>query len=306
MSFRLFVYYCAVIGGWAALAGWAIGLALAPDTTPLGRALIRATCVGMVVALGLAVVDGLWNLSVHQVGQVAWRGIVGAFAGVLASIPGAFLGQLLVNATEKDGLAMVGWALTGLLIGGSVGTYDTLARMFRGEWLGGALRKVGHGAMGGFAGGLLGGGLYVLIRGNLRLGGRDPDDLFSGSALGFVVLGLSIGLCVGLAQVILKEAWIRIESGFRAGRECILAKQETTIGRAEACDIGLFRDVGVARLHARIVQQGHRYMIADAGAPSGTYLNDRLVAQPTALQSGDTIRVGNCVLKFRERKRRSD
>jgi hypothetical protein len=304
MSFRLFVYYCAVIGGWAALVGWAVGLALAPDTGPVGRALVRATSVGMVVALGLAVVDGLWNLSSRQLGRVARRGLVGALAGVLASIPGAILGQLLVNATEKEGLAVVGWTLTGLLIGTSVGVYDTLTRLARGEWLGGAVRKVFHGAIGGFAGGLLGGVLYVAIRGNLRLGGRDPDDLFSGSAIGFVVLGLCIGLFVGLAQVILKEAWIRIEAGFRAGRELILAKQETTIGRAEACDIGLFRDTGVERLHARIVQQGHRYVLADAGTPGGTFLNDHRVAQPTPLSSGDTIRVGNSILRFRERPRR--
>ena len=60
--------------------------------------------------------------------------------------------------------------------------------------------------------------------------------------MGFVALGMCIGLLIGLAQVILKEAWVRVEAGFRAGREMILSKPEVTIGRAESCDIGLFGD----------------------------------------------------------------
>ena len=31
MSFRLFIYYCAICGGWAALVGWALGRILAPS-----------------------------------------------------------------------------------------------------------------------------------------------------------------------------------------------------------------------------------------------------------------------------------
>ena len=74
--------------------------------------------------------------------------------------------------------------------------------------------------------------------------------------MGFVALGMCIGLLVGLAQVILKEAWIKVEAGFRSGREMILAKDKTSIGRAEGVDIPLFGDAAVGRLHAHIVQRG--------------------------------------------------
>ncbi len=306
MSFRLFLYYCAVCGGWAALVGWGLGLLLVSDNAgTIGRALVRAMSVGTAVALGLAVVDGLWNQSRKRLGRVLLRGLAGAAIGLVVSVPGAFLGQVLVNATGKEGLAVVGWTLTGLLIGTSVGVYDTVARLSEGGHVTGAIRKIAHGSLGGAIGGLLGGALYLLIRGNFSLGGRHPDDLFSSSALGFVVLGICIGLLVGLAQVILKEAWVRVEAGFRPGRELILAKDEVTIGRGESCDIGLFGDARIERLHALILQQGHRYFLADAGTTAGTFLNDQRVTQPAPLRSGDAIRVGNSVMRFRERPKRT-
>jgi pSer/pThr/pTyr-binding forkhead associated (FHA) protein len=78
----------------------------------------------------------------------------------------------------------------------------------------------------------------------------------------------------------------------------LLGKAETTIGRAEACDVGLFGDPGVERLHARIVRRGDDYFLADAGTAGGTFLNDRRVTDPAPLRSGDAIRVGGCVLRF--------
>jgi pSer/pThr/pTyr-binding forkhead associated (FHA) protein len=120
-----------------------------------------------------------------------------------------------------------------------------------------------------------------------------------------VVLGVCIGLFVGLAQVILKEAWVRVEAGFRPGRELILAKDEVTIGRAETCDIGLFGDASIERLHARILQQGHRYLLADTGSAAGTFVNEQRITEPTPLRSGDSIRVGKSVMRFRERQRRT-
>jgi pSer/pThr/pTyr-binding forkhead associated (FHA) protein len=94
---------------------------------------------------------------------------------------------------------------------------------------------------------------------------------------------------------------VRVEAGFRAGRELILSKAEVTIGRAESCDVGLFGDPSVERLHARIVRGDAGYYLADAGTQGGTFLNDVRVGPPTPIRSGDLIRVGNSVLRFGER-----
>ena len=84
----------------------------------------------------------------------------------------------------------------------------------------------------------------------------------------------------------------------------ILSKEKTTIGRAEACDIGLFGDNAIERLHAQIVLTGNRYYVEDAKTASGTFANDQPVAGRVALRSGDRIRVGSSVLCFRERQKR--
>jgi len=84
----------------------------------------------------------------------------------------------------------------------------------------------------------------------------------------------------------------------------LLSKDETTIGRAEGCDLGLFGDNAIERLHARILLKNNRYLLADADTPGGTFLNDARVSKPTPLKSGDVIRVGNSVIEFGERQKR--
>src|SRR5439155_25558325 len=112
------------------------------------------------------------------------------------------------------------------------------------------------------------------------------------SATGFVALGLCIGLLIGLAQVILKEAWLKVEEGFRPGRELILSKAEVTIGRGEGSDLGLYGDPGVDKSHARLVQQGDGWLLIDNSAGGTTYLNGQPILGATPLRSGDEIRMG--------------
>jgi pSer/pThr/pTyr-binding forkhead associated (FHA) protein len=139
----------------------------------------------------------------------------------------------------------------------------------------------------------------------VRLFNKPQSQLLSSSAWGFVALGACIGLFIGLAQVILKEAWVKVETGPRSGRELILTKDETTIGRAEACDIGLFGDNTIEKMHARIVLKNGRYLLVDADTPSGTYLNDERITEPAPLRSGDLIRVGrDRLLRFSEKQKR--
>jgi hypothetical protein len=154
------------------------------------------------------------------------------------------------------------------------------------------------------AGGLLGGFLYWALGKAWEQVFPGKGNLWSPSATGFVALGLCIGLMIGLAQVVLREAWLRVEAGFRKGRELPLHKAELTLGRAESCDVGLFGDAAVSRLHARIRRRGGGYTIEDAGSTGGTFVNDAPVTGPRPLRSGDLIRLGNSLLRFRERQKR--
>lgn len=303
MSFRLFIFYCSLCGAWAAFAGWALGRQA--DLEPGIKEGVRALCLGLLVALALGFVDALWNVSLRQVGSLLLRVLVVVAVGGAGGFVGGFLGQTLYSRLNDQSLFLVlGWTITGLLIGAAIGAYDYLICLLLGRDRRGARRKLLNGVLGGTAGGLLGGLLYIFLS-DAWTGLFRPKakDLWSPSAVGFVVLGACIGLLIGLAQVILKEAWVKVEAGFRHGRELILSKPDMTIGRAESCDIGLFGDPAVERLHARIWRDGNRYVLGDAGTSSGTFLNDQRIVQPTPLHSGDAIRLGKCVLRFGERRK---
>jgi hypothetical protein len=313
MSFRLFIFYCALCGGWSAYFGWFFGR-LNSIQREIPRDGIKGMFVGLMVALGLSLVDALWNVSFRQVGQVFLRVSVAVVVGCVGGLMGGLLGSWLFYLARDAGFlkqvcVIFGWTLTGFLIGASIGVFELMSSLVKQEDTSGATRKLVNGILGGTVGGALGGLLFVLL--NLlgislfsSKGANLDTRLWSPSSYGFVALGACIGLLIGLAQVIFMEAWIKVESGFRAGREKILAKGEISIGRAESCDIGLFGDNTIERLHARILKRGNHYYLLDAGTASGTYLNGRPVTRPELLQSGDAIKVGNSVLRFGERQKR--
>jgi hypothetical protein len=166
------------------------------------------------------------------------------------------------------------------------------------------VRKVARGLAGGGLGGLLGGFLDWRMGNALEQLFPGKSDLWSPSLSGFVVMGLCIGLWIGVAQVVLQEAWLQVEAGFRAGREILLGRPVFTVGRAESCDLGLFGDAAIDRLHARIVREEDQYVIVDANSATGTSVNGVRITEPTPLRSGDTIGIGKAVLRFSERARR--
>jgi hypothetical protein len=304
MSFRWFIYFCSVSGGCAAYVGWMLGR-LPGVQHHVWQASIKGMFLGMALAVGLTLVDIFWHLSGREGAEVSWRVLVGGLVGGLGGFVGGLVGQLLYSATQLSVLLVVGWACTGLLIGASPGMFELLARLARDEESGAARRKVLNGVLGGTLGGLVGGLFFLLLRGlwGLALGAR-AEEFWSPSATGFVVLGVCIGLFIGLAQVILKEAWITVVRGFRAGREWMLTRPELIVGRAEGCDIPLFGDSKAQKQHARIVRSGDRYYIEDLDSPEGTYVNGSRIARKTPLAAGDLIEIGKSALRFGERHRR--
>jgi predicted component of type VI protein secretion system len=64
-----------------------------------------------------------------------------------------------------------------------------------------------------------------------------------------------------------------------------------TLGREAINDIPL-ADPEVSRRHARITYQEGRYVLEDLGSTNGTFINGRRIANPTFLNEGDIIDVG--------------
>jgi hypothetical protein len=302
MSFRLFVYWCALCGGWAALAGWSLGRGLAGDD-PVAGVGIKGLCLGGTIALGLGSLDAFWVYSLRQPRRILPRVLMCVVVGAIGGLTGGMVGQILYERERLPIFLILGWALTGVMVGLSIGLFDFLGAWVREEDLRGMSRKVRRGVLGGLIGGLLGGYLYEHMRDVWTGFFPDRIDLWSPSAVGFVALGLCIGLWVGVTQVVLKDAWLYVEAGFRKGREMLLNKSPMTIGRAEVCDLGLFGDADIDLIHARIVRRGDQFLIVDADSANGVFVNNVRITEPTLLQSGDLIQIGNARLRFRERRK---
>ena len=294
MSFRLFIYYCAICGGWAAFLTWGILEATGwrGRINPYLWAALTGALLGTIVAAAIGAVDALLNAVGSQ--RFVRVGIclgIGLFGGMFGGIAGEFLHSTLYFPV------FVGWMLTGACIGASIGIYDLLRSWRNKGDTRAPVKKTLNGIYGGLLGGFLGGLPFGLLMGSTAI---PRTDL----AISLVILGICIGLLIGLAQVFLKEAWLKVAQGFRPGRELLLAKDETTIGRAESCDLGLFGDNTIERLHARILLREHRYLLADADTSGGTFLNEERIVEPTPLKSGDKIRVGKSVIEFGERQKK--
>ncbi len=296
MSVRRVSYYCVLCGGSAAFLAWAITAVVGMQgiESDFLFATVLGGMVGLVTTTALGTFDSFRNTSPHQRMP---RILTGLLFGFLGGIAGGILCDLITKVSLY--LRFFGWTILGMAIGATLNIYDLLQAKMSGKPIGLAGRKARYGLIGGALGGSAGGLLFSLFD---LTGFRDSVPRFT-LAISLVVMGSLIGLLVGLAQIILKEAWVRVESGFRPGREFVLSKVETTLGRAESCDLGLFGDPSIDRVHARIHQQENSILLADAGSEGGTFLNNRRVTEPTKLYAGDFIRLGGSVLLFGEREK---
>jgi hypothetical protein len=281
MSFQRFIYYCAICGG---LAAWlTFAMVMGASLRSFENRILQSALIGSLLGLLVSGALGLLDAVMNSVGfQRLLRVMVCVGVGLIGGMVGGMVGEALfqtVYRMQPDNIILqavmhvIGWTIVGLGCGISIGVYDILQAATGAGSVSAAINKVRNGIAGGLLGGIVGGAFFALLADTevVRLP-RFP------LALGLTIVGLCIGLFIGLAQVILKEAWIKVESGFRAGRELILAKQETAVGRGEGCDVGLFGDPQVEKLHARIVQKNNRYFVEDVSTSSGTYVNDQRVS----------------------------
>lgn len=89
-------------------------------------------------------------------------------------------------------------------------------------------------------------------------------------------------------------------------REHVLDTVErVSIGRSPGATIPLVADGSVSRLHAVIEWVDTQWTVVDDGlSRNGTFVNGERITGRRSLHSGDKIRVGDCVLTFRDAARR--
>jgi hypothetical protein len=82
------------------------------------------------------------------------------------------------------------------------------------------------------------------------------------------------------------------------GSRVALSDEEATIGRLPDCAVPL-SDPQVSRHHAQLRRSPEGYRVVDLGSTNGTTVNGVAVADQL-LHDGDTIGVGNTVIRFEE------
>jgi hypothetical protein len=281
MSFPRLIFYNAMLGGWAAFAGWVLSeMLFLRRSNDFGwlAFLGTAALVGAAIGLGIALLATITTGRIY--GQLTRLGFCFA-GGMVGGLVGGGLGNLFF---EYELLPRAfGWMIMGLGIGSVEGIFDR------------SPKKLRNGLIGGAIGGLLGGFCFDPIV-------RVVGGTMSGRAVAFVLLGLSIGLFIGLAQIILREAWLTVEEGFRPGRQLILDLPVTALGTSEKSQLAFiaFGAKGVEPVHVKIVREPDgRFVVRDNGSRSGTFLNGERVDEEM-LSNDDVIQLGVNKVRFHE------
>ncbi|HEX2233462.1 MAG TPA: MMPL family transporter [Thermoleophilaceae bacterium] len=89
---------------------------------------------------------------------------------------------------------------------------------------------------------------------------------------------------------------IRVLAGAAKGAEFELAPGGLLIGREAEGEGRLEGDRELSRRHARIYEEGGRVLVQDLGSTNGTFVNNRRIGGPTALEPRDSIEVGTTTL----------
>ncbi len=298
MSLVRLIIWSSLIGGWSAFFGWLFSeTVLHLWIQNVVVAISMATLVAIPIGGGICCASGLTN---PKLDNLIRRLLLGFAGGLLGGLLGSLVGSCIFGGfhfISTGGFIdfvgrIVGWTLIGVGIGAGIGVGEGITDR--------SFSKLRNGLLGGVLGGFLGGlffGIATLIGGSI-----------TSRAASFVLLGLCLGFFIGLAQVILKEAWLTVEAGFRPGRQMILGSELITMGTSEKSSLIFiaFGAKGVEPTHLKITKQPDgRFLLEDNQSRGGTLLNGQAISGPTPLADGDAIQLGVNVVRFNERAKHS-
>lgn len=221
--------------------------------------------------------DGAWH---RMARAVAW----GAPAAALGGAIGLVLGERVIALFQGGLLGRAcSWAVLGLGIGLGQGLADR------------SRQRLVFGLIGGGLGGFVGGYCFEALR--IAMGNRTE----MGQALGIVILGAGLGLCLALVEQALRRAWVQVQNGRQEGRTYLLAHRRCRLGLDERAEVGIFGDPGVARQHAEIEAAPAGFVFHHLADKASSRINGRPVLGSEPLKDGDRIELGQTLLVFRQR-----
>lgn len=227
-----------------------------------------------------AMQDGLVGLGIGFLfgflGGVIAQFIYSSMRGGLVAATGSMLRQIMART--------IGWAIVGSFVGLSIGVAQGIVSRSR--------KKMLNGIIGGLVGGYLGGFLFDPI-GQLVGGGTVSRFI------AIPVIGVAVGLAIGMVEELRKSAWLEIVTGPMAGKQFILYKQATSVGKAYDNDIPILKDPDLLPRHA-IIRSTLSGATIDCLPGAMLAINGRQTSRQR-LRNGDKVGVGSTVLLYREK-----
>lgn len=235
----------------------------------------------------------------HAYGRIIPGMIMGMVIGTVGGLIGFVIGQaalLLLGTTffnsvgsfRRFGFPLskaLGWGAFGICIGSIEGIRSK------------SVNKILIGIAGGLTGGIIGGLVFEYLRVS------NPENPYLRLA-GLLILGLLIGICYGIFENRMSNASLYLLNGRFKGKEFLLNKRRTSIGKSEQAEIPLEGYRRVADLHAEIIKEKKDYMFMltekNEVTQMVTCINDGQTDKKK-LSDGDIIRVGSAQLQFRTR-----
>ena len=259
--------------------------------------------VAGLVGLAIGAVDGL-------VCRLPRRALLSGFVGFLVGFVGGFLCYFiaevvyqpltLLASKQRDAsgglsafgffLQMMGRGLAWMLAGLAMGLGQGIALRSK--------RLLLYGFLGGIIGGLLGGLLFDPIQ--TVLSGDDTPGANLSRAIGFTIIGMSVGALIGIVERLARDAWLRMTQGPLTGKEFLIFKDVLRVGSSPRSDIYLFNDPGVADHHATLRAVGDDCEIETVNKGQPVLINGRS-ASSARLRHGDQITIGKTMFTFQKK-----
>lgn len=286
-------FYLGAAGLLGALIGWGVIEPFFIDGPEMSWAdllmipsVVAALCVGCGIAESL--VERSTRKALVRGGIALGLGIpLGFIFNFIANIFYNLLLSIAASAGTLTPESPAWWAcraLAWVLFGASAGLVYGVVGM--------SGKKLLYGLLGGMLGAGIGGALF------------DPIAMAVGSGalsrgVGFGLFGLATGVAIGLVESALKDRWLYVSSGPLAGKQFILYKPLTTMGRSQGCDIYLFKDLAIQELHATFEMRGPRVWVVAHGP---LYVSGQPVKQKL-LENRELLQIGRYSFLYQERQR---
>ncbi|NBX76795.1 MAG: FHA domain-containing protein [Proteobacteria bacterium] len=211
--------------------------------------------------------------------------ITGAISGLIAQLLYSLLGGGMRGGDLQQILARtLGFGIAGTLLGLGISIPS------------GIRKKIKAATLGGLVGGLAGGFCFDTL-GKLLAAAMGGTGGIS-RMLGLVLTGFSIGYGMGITENVLRDAWVQVVAGPFKGKQFILFKKDSWIGRNPYCDIVLVKDTYVADQHCVIRETPNGYRLEVNRSIGAQVLINGISVTEKFLQPGDNVQVGHTQFVF--------